>query len=131
MKYNWIENYAGTWQDDEGRKLIIKINNNVEATVDLLINEVPMIMPWCNNKPAKGLHAIYDPVWGPGLDIELERPGFTLYLNYEFSDVINPDTLEELSVAISWYEADKNTEKFIKMFGKLGRYRKADGDLIP
>ncbi|MCB0000729.1 MAG: hypothetical protein KDE56_33425, partial [Anaerolineales bacterium] len=81
MKFPWIENYAGIWLDNEGRKLVITTQDDENATVDLLIHGIPMIRPWCGNAPAEGLSARYNPVEGPDLDVELGKPGFSLNLN--------------------------------------------------
>ena len=126
MKETWIENYNGTWQDAEGRRLIIKSQDDENAVVDLLIHGIPMVRPWCADKPAIGIRATYSPIEGPGLDIELGRPGFELNLNFEYMDPMNPNAPEELSVSISWHQSDKEAEQFIKIFGKLGRYRRAN-----
>jgi hypothetical protein len=130
MKDTWIENYNGTWQDAEGRRLIIKSHDDENATVDLLIHGTPMVRPWCEDRPAKGMHAKYNPVEGPGLDVELGRPGFELNLNYEYMDPMNPNAPEELSVSISSYQSDNEAEQFIEMFGKLGRYRSSDAEPV-
>ena len=45
MKYPWITNYAGTWQNEEGKTLVIRIQDDENATVDLLIHGSPMIRP--------------------------------------------------------------------------------------
>jgi hypothetical protein len=45
MKYPWIKNYAGTWQNEEGKTLVIRIQDDENATVDLLIHGSPMIRP--------------------------------------------------------------------------------------
>ncbi len=49
MKFSWIENYAGTWQDDESRTFMITIRDDKNATVDVLMYGVPMIRPWCGD----------------------------------------------------------------------------------
>ena len=128
MRFPWIENYAGTWLDDEGRALIITTCDDESATVDLLVDRVPMIRPWCDNRPAERLHAKYTPIDGPDLDIDLGRPGFSLNVNYESADPTAPDEPESLSVGVSRYESDAEAEKFSKLFGRLGRYRRADAE---
>lgn len=122
MKLSWIENYAGTWQDDESRTLIITIRDDQNATVDILIYGVPMIRPWCEDEPAQGLPARYNPAEGPGLDVDLGRPGFSLNLNYESGHVMTPDEPESLSVGISRYRSDTEVEQYFRLFGKMGRY---------
>ena len=91
MKFPWIENYAGTWEDDEGRTIIITTRDNENATVDLLIHGIPMIRPWCGDEPAEGLPAKYNPAEGPDLDVDLGRPGFSLNLNYGSYNPLAPD----------------------------------------
>ena len=126
MKFPWIENYAGKWLDDEGRTLIITTHNDKNATVDLLIHGIPMIRPWCGNAPAEGLSARYNPAVGSDLDVELGRPGFSLNLNYEFDGSMTLEEPESLSVGISSYQSDTEAEQFIKLFGRLGRYRRVE-----
>lgn len=126
MEIRWIDNYAGTWGDDEGRTLIISPRNDSTADVTLLVDGQPMFRPWCRNKPAKGLRATYSPADGPGLDIELGRPGFSLNVNYEFVDPNLPKEPESLSVDVSRYESDAVAEAFVRLFGKLDRYKRID-----
>ena len=92
MKFPWIKNYAGTWQNEEGKTLVIRIQDDENATVDLLIHGSPMIRPQCGGKPAEGMPANYDSL--KGLDVDLGRPGFSLSLNYEFDDMITPGESE-------------------------------------
>lgn len=122
MKFPWIQNYAGTWHDDEGRTLVIATRDDQHATVDLLVNGKPMPRPWCGGKLALALAARYIPFNGPDLDIDLGRPGFSLNVNYEFPEP--PHEPESLSVGVSTYESDVKAQEFIKLFGKLGRYRR-------
>jgi hypothetical protein len=126
MKIRWIDNYAGTWGDGESRTLIITPRSDTTADVTLLVDGQPMFRPWCGNKPAKGLRATYSPADGPGLDIELGRPGFFLNVNYEFVDPNLPKELESLSVDVSRYESDAVAEAFVRQFGKLERYKRID-----
>lgn len=84
MKLQWIDNYAGTRVDDEGRTIVITPRSDTTADVTLLVDGQPMLRPWCNNEPAEGLRATYCPADGPGLEIELGRMGFSLNVNYEY-----------------------------------------------
>ena len=88
MTLRWIDNYAGTWADDEGRTLVITPRGETTAEVTLLVDGRPMPRPWCANKPAEGLRGTYRPGSGPDLDIELGRPGFSLNVNYESDDPV-------------------------------------------
>lgn len=124
MRPRWIDNYAGAWGDDEGRTLIITPCGETTADVTLLVEGRPMLRPWCGNKPAEGLRATYSPGCGPDLDINLGRPGFSLNVNYEANDPMAPDEPESLSVGVSRYESDTGAEAFVRLFGKLGRYRR-------
>jgi hypothetical protein len=126
MKIRWIDNYAGTWGDGEGRTLIITPRSDTTADVTLLVDGQPMFRPWCRNKPAKGLRATYSPADGPGLDIELGRPGFSLNVNYEFVDPNLPKEPESLSVDVSRYESGAVAEAFVRLFGKLELYKRID-----
>jgi len=126
MKSPWIENYAGTWHDDEGRTLVITTRDDEHATVDLMTDAGPMCRPWCDGKPALGLPAKYSPIDSPSLDIDLGRPGFSLNVNYEFAEP--PYEPESLSVGVSSYENDMESDVFIKVFGKLGRYTRQDAE---
>ena len=126
MKSPWIENYAGTWQDGEGRTLIITTQNDVNATVDILLHGTPMTRPWCAYKPALGLFARYSPAEGPDLDIDLGRPGFSLNLNYESDNQMTPDNPEYLAVGVSRYENDEEVELYKKLFGKLKCYKRVN-----
>ena len=128
MRLRWIDNYAGTWRDDEGRILIIRPRGETTAEVTLLVDGRAMLRPWCGNKPAEGLRATYSPGHGPGLDIDLGRPGFSLNVNYESDDPVAPDERESLSVGVSRYESDTEAEAFVQLFGKLGRYRRTQPD---
>jgi hypothetical protein len=85
-----------------------------------------MFRPWCRNKPTEGLRATYSPADGPGMDIELGRPGFSLNVNYEFVDPNLPKELESLSVDVSRYESDAVAEAFVRQFGKLERYKRIE-----
>jgi hypothetical protein len=125
MKLRWIDNYAGTWSDDEGRTLVITPRGETTAEVTLLVDGRPMLRPWCGDKPAVGLRGSYRPGSGPDLDIELGRPGFSLNVNYESDDPMAPEEPESLSVGVSRYETDEAAEQFVRLFGKLGRYRRA------
>ena len=128
MRFPWIENYAGTWHDDEGRTLIITTCDDENATVDLLVHGAPMIRPWCGNRPVVRLRARYSPADGPGLEIDLGRPGFSLNVNYELADPMSAGEPESLSVGVSWYESDAQAEQFSELFGKLRRYRRAHAE---
>jgi hypothetical protein len=128
MKLRWIDNYAGTWEDGEGRTLIITPRSETTAEVTLLADGRPMLRPWCGNKPAEGLRARYNPGHGPGLDIDLGRPGFSLNVNYESDDPMAPDQPESLSVGVSRYESDTEADAYVELFGKLGRYRRTEPD---
>jgi len=130
MKIRWIDNYAGTWGDDEGRTLIITPRSDTTADVTLLVDRQPMFRPWGRNKQTKGLRATYNPADGPGLDIELGRPGFSLNVNYEFVDPNLPKELESLSVDVSRYESDAVAEAFVRQFGKLERYKRIDPEKV-
>ena len=127
MNDSWIENYAGTWQDDESRTLIITIHDDTHATVDVQIRGVPMIRPWCNDEPAKGLSARYYPAEGPGLDIDLGRPGFSLSLNYELDNFMIADGAESLSVGVFRHASDTEIVQYFTLFGKMGPYKRVDG----
>lgn len=126
MKYPWIKNYAGTWQNEEGKTLVIRIQDDENAAVDLLTHGSPMIRPWCGDKPAVGMSAKYDSFEGPDIEVDLGRPGFSLSLNYELDDMIIPAEFESLSIGISMYESDKKAKQFSKLFGNLGRYRRVN-----
>jgi len=126
MKLRWIDNYAGTWKDEEGRTLTITPRGETTCDVTLLVEGRPLLRPWCGNKPAEGLRATYSPRDGPDLDIDLGRPGFSLNVNYEPADPMAPDEPESLSVGVSRYESDTKAEAFVLLFGKLGRYRRTD-----
>jgi len=126
MKIRWIDNYAGTWGDNEGRTLIITPRSDRTADVTLLVDGQPILRPWCRNKPTEGLRATYSPADGPGMDIELGRPGFSLNVNYEFVDPNLPKELESLSVDVSRYESDAVAEAFVRQFGKLERYKRIE-----
>ena len=129
MKSTWIENYAGRWRDDEGRTLIITIRDEETASVTLLLQGTAMARPWYGGKPARGLPAKYSPAEGPDLEIDLGRPGFSLSINYEYPDPMHPDG-ESLSIGISRYESDAEADRFIGLFGKLGRYKRSDAEPI-
>jgi hypothetical protein len=45
-------------------------------------------------------------------------------------DPMNPNAPEELSISISRYQSDNEAEQFIKMFGKLGRYRRSGAEPV-
>lgn len=82
MKLRWIDNYAGTWTDDDGRTLSITPCGESTAAVTLLVNGQPMLRPWCGNKPTERLRGTYRSGSGPELDVELGRAGFSLKVNY-------------------------------------------------
>ena len=126
MELGWIDNYAGTWTDGEGRTLIITPRSETTADVTLLVDGSPMRRPWCGNKRAEGLRAEYRPGNGPGLDIGLGRPSFSLNVNYEFPGPMSADGLERLTVGVSRYESDSEAEAFVRVFGKLGEYRRME-----
>jgi hypothetical protein len=92
----------------------------------LLVDGQPLLRPWCKNKPAEGLRASYSPADGPGLEIELGRPGFSLSVNYEFDGHNFAEGPESLSVDISRFESDTLVDAFVQLFGKLGRYKRID-----
>lgn len=123
MRANWIENYAGVWEDPTGRVLTITIQDEYRAKVTLLVNGVPMPRPWCRNKPAEDLKARYSPIDGPGLDVLLGRRGFLLSLNYEFLTPWDPPGEPvALSVGIGWRSDDLKAEQFGRLFEPLARY---------
>jgi hypothetical protein len=124
MKLRRIDNYAGIWNDDEGRTLVITPRSDTTADVTLLVDGQLMLRPWCKNKPAEGLRATYSPADGPGLEIELGRAGFSLNVNYEFYVPNFSEESESLSVDFSRYQSDTLAEAFVRLFGKLGRYKR-------
>ena len=122
MRSPWVENYVGTWHDDEGRTLVIATLDDDMPSFDLLVNGTLMLRPWCSDEPALGLVARYSQIDGPDLKIDLGRLGFVLHVNYEFAEP--PHEPESLSVAVSSYESDTEGDGFSKLFGRLGRYRR-------
>jgi hypothetical protein len=121
---NWIDNYAGTWADDEGRTLIITPLDEETADVALLVDGRPMLRSWAGNTPAERLRGSYNEEDGPELEIDLGRPGFSLIVNYEFEHLLASGEVESLSVGISRSETDTKADEFIPLFGSLGRYEK-------
>jgi hypothetical protein len=128
MKYLWIENYAGTWEDPTGRTLVIKVTDEHQATVSLFVSGEPMARPWCGNLPASDLLAEYSPPDGPGLEVNLGRPGLSLELNYEFPESWAPDEGETLSVGFSRYEEDTAADAYVDLFLPLERYSRRDAE---
>ena len=125
MELPWIENYAGKWQDGEGRTIVITTQNDENAKVDILLHGSPIIRPWCSDKPASRLLANYFPAEGPELNVDLGRPGFSLNLAYVFDDHKTPDNPEYLSVGVSRHQDDEEAKHYIKLFGKLESYKRA------
>jgi hypothetical protein len=127
MRASWIENYAGTWRDAEGRTLVITVRDEENARVTLLAGGDILARPWCGGKPAVDLPAKCRPAEGPDLEIALGRHGFSLCVNYE-SPGQEDDVQESLSVAICQFEADTESSRYARLFGKLGRYRRPEAE---
>ena len=130
MKTPWIENYLGVWCDDEGRTLIIKTLDDTNAQVDLIQNGSPIKRPWCGNKPSAGMHATYDFKEGPELNIHLGYDGFTLSVSHIFDNPLMPNDEETLAVGVSQYEDDVELNQYLKIFGKLGYYKRSAAEPV-
>ncbi len=117
MNDSWITTFSGTWQNEDGHTLIIRILDEEHAVVDFLQNGSPIKRPWCDNQPSIGMKASYDPRESPELDIDLGFDGFTLSLGHVFED-------GKLVVSISRYETDMHLDQYYALLGKLGHYTK-------
>jgi len=121
MKYPWIKNYEGSWENGEGLALSINVLNDKKAIVDIFLNDKLFKLAWNNDEPAKKLDACLDPDDGGALIVSLDRPGLEMHLSYEHIDQMN-QVVNELSVGVSYYASDNEAEKYIQLFGKLLRF---------
>jgi hypothetical protein len=126
MKFRWIGNYVGTQSDDEGRNPQIRARSETKVDVTFLVDGLPMLRPSCRNKPAEGLIGARSPRYGPDLDIDLGRPGLSPNVSYEPGDSPDPNEPERLSVGVCRFQSGAEAEKFIRLFGKTGSYRRID-----
>ncbi len=115
MYSSWIENYRGKWKNDEGFTIVIRPIDEKSASVDIILNGQPMRRPWCGNAPSNNLSALYRDDEGLGLEIDLGRDGFALFLDYESAGTIYGS--ECIVAGISWLEADREAEQWTSLFG--------------
>lgn len=122
MKTPWIENYRGEWLNSKSFKIVIRPIDEKTASVDISYNEVPIIRPWRGDSPCKNLNAVYRAEEGLGLEVDLGRDGFSLFLDYQYED----DFFERESIAIglSRYEDDQDADRWATYFGLEPYFRR-------
>ncbi len=115
MKTPWIENYRGQWANSKGFKIVIRPLDEKRASVDILLNDNPILRPWCADSPCEDLNAFYREGDGLGLEVCLGRDGFSLFLDYEcMGDIFDR---EYITAGLSRYEDDQDAEQWRSCFG--------------
>jgi hypothetical protein len=115
MKTPWIENYRGEWANSEGFEIMIGPIDEKRASVEISLNGLPILRPWCADSPCENLNAVYREDEGGGLEVGLGRDGFSLFLDYEcVSDMYERKCL---TAGISRYEDDQEAERWTSFFG--------------
>ncbi len=115
MRSPWIENYQGEWKNGGGFLISIRIIDDKKASVDITQNGQPLQRPWCAHAPANNLNALYRGDEGMGLEIDLGRDGFALFLDYECEGTFYEK--ECLTAGVSRLEVDQEAEQWTSFIG--------------
>ena len=115
MKTPWIENYRGQWANSKGFEIVIRPLDEKMASVDISFNEHSILRPWSEDSPCENLNAVYREDDGLGLEVDLGRDGFSLFLDYECAG----DIFERarITAGLSRYEDDQDAERWTSLFG--------------
>ena len=111
----WIKNYEGEWENSEGFLIVVRLIDEDSASVDIALNGKIILRPWCENLPAFDLSAVYREGDGLGLEVDLGRDGFSLFLDCESAGGICDD--ETLAAGISRLESDQEAERWTSLIG--------------
>ena len=115
MRSPWIENYRGRWENREGSLLTIRPINEDSASVDISVDGRPVRRPWCKDTTASNLNALYRGEEGLGLEVDLGRDGFALFLDYECAGGFYER--ECLTASISRLEDDQEAKQWLSHIG--------------
>ena len=122
MSTPWIENYRGQWVNSKGFEIVIRPLDEKRASVDISLNEHPILRPWCADSPCEDLNAVYREDDGLGLEVCLGRDGFSLFLDYEcMGDIFDRECI---SAGLSRYESDQDAERWTSFFGLETYFRR-------
>lgn len=121
MRTPWIENYRGKWENSEGFLLTIRPINEDSASVDIAVDGSPVRRPWCKDAAASHLNAVYREDEGLGLEVDLGRDGFALFLNYECAGGFHER--ECLTASISRFEDDQEAGQWLTRIGIATYFR--------
>ena len=122
MMTPWIENYRGEWANSEGFEIVIRPIDEERASVDISVNDHPILRPWCADSPCENLHAVYREDLGGGLEVDLGRDGFSLFLDYECAGSMVER--ECITVGLSRYEDDQDAGRWTSFFGLKTYFRR-------
>ena len=126
--HSYIENYIGDWQSESGKCLNISKIDDKTACVSFFAppGNLPILRPWCDNKPSVNMIAKYNPAVSPELVVELwdKGKGFTLHLNFELGYELDKDRRDSLTIALSRYKEDDSLDKYYSLFEPLEHYTK-------
>src|SRR5260370_29384147 len=80
-----IDNYVGEWDDECGKRIIIKKLDDKTASVSLFVNNQAIARRWFEDKLSMHMLGTYDPWEASELVVELgeQGKGFSLHLNFE------------------------------------------------
>ena len=110
-----IEDYRGKWKNRDGFLLTIRPIDEDSASVDISVDGCPVRRPWCKDTAASNLNALYRGEEGLGLEINLGRDGFSLFLDYECADGFHEK--ECLTASISRLEDDQEAKQWLTHIG--------------
>ena len=111
MSLPWIENYRGEWTNSAGFEIVIRPIDEKRASVDISLNNHPILRPWCADSPCENLNAVYREEDGLGLEVNLGRDGFSLFLDYECPFISSER--ECITASLSRYEDDHVVEQWM------------------
>ncbi len=115
MSLPWIENYRGQWVNRTGFEIVIRPLDEKAASVDISVHGHPILRPWSTNSPCENLNGVYREDGGLGLEVNLGRDGFSLFLDYECpGDLFE---VECITAGLSRRADDQDAEKWMSSFG--------------
>lgn len=120
-----IKKYIGTWENEDGNRLLIEREQGKIVVSFLAEKAAPVERPYANGEPSLKMPTTYNEdeyvieveLWG-------KDKGYNLCLWHEPAYELDPERQEALVPGLSKYEADSFLNKYDYLFGTLKHYRR-------
>jgi len=121
---SFIKNYCGIWKNDSGERLEIEYLNEHKVLVSFyrLGSDLPIIRPWCGDKPATNMIGTLDEETQGSLDIDLSNGTNSLCLNLSFD--FTDSSYKSCSPSIIRNETQAFLNQYYHLLGSLKQYEK-------